>query len=134
MKTFVNCWLLSHESQSLVEFVSSCFCVFGLVPAGKREADPPALSLAHTALLLQIQNTFVQCFHQESSESRARDSVTALPQTLQSSSQRSVMGRWSTRVALLMLLIGQISAETSSSSNACQDQNALHDRMDAVEK
>ncbi|KAK2896205.1 hypothetical protein Q8A67_010693 [Cirrhinus molitorella] len=87
-------------------------------------------------LLLQIQNTFVQCFHQESSESTARDSVTeeTLPQTLQSSSQRSVMGRWSTRVALLMLLIGQISAETSSSSNACQDQNALHDRMDAVEK
>ncbi|XP_016295344.1 uncharacterized protein LOC107653193 isoform X2 [Sinocyclocheilus anshuiensis] len=72
----------------------------------------------------------------ESSESRARDSVTeeTLPQTLQSSSQRSVMGRWSTRLALLMLLIGQISAETSSSSNACQDQNALHDRMDAVEK
>ncbi|KAF4106191.1 hypothetical protein G5714_013853 [Onychostoma macrolepis] len=68
----------------------------------------------------------------ECSESRARDSVTE--ETLQSSSQRSVMGRWSTPVALLMLLIGQICAETSSSSNACQDQNALHDRMDGVEK
>lgn len=44
------------------------------------------------------------------------------------------MGRWSTPVALLTLLIGHICAETSSSSNTCQNQNALHDRMDAVEK
>ncbi|KAK7149093.1 hypothetical protein R3I93_013182 [Phoxinus phoxinus] len=44
------------------------------------------------------------------------------------------MGRWSTRVALLTLLIGQILAGPESSSNACQDQKALHKRMDGVEE
>lgn len=86
-----------------------------------------------SSLLLQIENTFVLCFHQETSESRARDSVTEAGETLQCEREillfillvshvpsvfvtdvtslfcRSVMP-WSTRVALLMLLIGQISA------------------------
>ncbi|KAK9964860.1 hypothetical protein ABG768_005994 [Culter alburnus] len=112
-----------------------------------------------SSLLLQIENTFVLCFHQETSESRARDSVTEAGETLQCEREillfillvshvpsvfvtdvtslfcRSVMP-WSTRVALLMLLIGQISTgpETSSSSNPCQGQKALHERMDSVEK
>jgi len=36
-----------------------------------------------SSLLLQIENTFVLCFHQETSESRARDSVTEAGETLQ---------------------------------------------------
>lgn len=49
--------------------------------------------------------------------------------------RRDVMARWSTRVALLTLLIGHILAgPETSSSNACQDHKALHERMDGVEE
>ncbi|XP_039504831.1 uncharacterized protein LOC120460883 isoform X2 [Pimephales promelas] len=98
-----------------------------LAPA--QETHPPSSCSSSSS-------TSVLCFHQESSESRhklqcKREDLLFIGVC----DRRDAMGRCSTRVALLALLIGQILAGPgTSSSHTCQDQKALHERMDGVEE